>query len=199
MTYKCYKITFRLSNGKSCNIYAGAKPFEFVELKSAILYRLPEEMKNNGELRYYWIDGHGDEIDIVDSCDLYALHEMISTKFSQVYVGLKKTSSTQIDFPPQPIPNISHTPNPNSNQRNDIRNPPEFTKITYKLLNGSKFTRYFDNCYKHNMDTYLFQRLTQHSHKLRYYWIEAVMKLKLPTQAITIIHVKRQHQHLIYT
>ncbi|XP_073823559.1 uncharacterized protein isoform X4 [Musca autumnalis] len=115
-------------------------------------------------------DDYGDKIDIVDLYDCHALLEMVCSEYSQVYVSLKKSSITQMDLPPQPTPKI-----PRQKDTKYDSEEPKFIKIIYNLLNGTKFTRYFDTRYfdKYNMSSYLRNDLKQlHSHKLRYYWID---------------------------
>ncbi|XP_073823566.1 uncharacterized protein isoform X2 [Musca autumnalis] len=95
---------------------------------------------------------------------------MACSEFLHVYVGLKKSSFTQMDLPPQPTPSISHKERDRYYSDEDPK--PKFLKITYKLLNGTKFTRYFDICYTLFINDYLFYDLKQYSNKLRYYWID---------------------------
>ncbi|XP_073823508.1 uncharacterized protein isoform X2 [Musca autumnalis] len=156
MGFSGLKITYILPNGRTSNKCnrLGINNFSFREFKSYLVYRLPDELKDC-ELRYYWIDNNGDEIDIVDSCDYFAFNKL--TCFHHVFVGPKKSLITEF---PAPTPDTSH-----SNHRY-----PAFAKITYKL-NGTKFTRYFDNCYK-DIAKYLLNDLKQDTHKLRYYWID---------------------------
>ncbi|XP_073821669.1 uncharacterized protein [Musca autumnalis] len=210
MTFKGFKINFDLSNGTTVYGYISSYSkmdsylgldFDFASFKRDVLFKLPNELKNKGELRYYWVDTHGDKIDIVDPYDYQALLEMACSELSQVYVGLKKSSISQMDLPAQPIPNkplqrqsqhgsgffrtgltqnqsVSTSgcqPSIKENTNCDSEQP-KFIKITYNLLNGTKFSRYFDTKYfdKYNMEGYLFQDLKQlNSHKLRYYWIDS--------------------------
>ncbi|XP_073823554.1 uncharacterized protein isoform X2 [Musca autumnalis] len=180
MTFKGFKINFDLSNGTTFygdTLCSSKMDFDFVSFKRSVLSKLPDELKNKGELRYYWVDSHGDKIDIVDPYDYHALLEMIGSEFSQVYVGLKKSSITQMDLPLQPTPNKYYEDEFYGKQNTNYHSEkPKFVKITYNLLNGTKFNRYFDTRYfeKHNIEGYLFDDLKQlHSHKLRYYWIDS--------------------------
>ncbi|XP_073821255.1 uncharacterized protein [Musca autumnalis] len=176
MTFKGFKINFDLSNGTTFygdTLCSSKMDFDFVSFKRSVLSKLPDELKNKGELPYYWVDTNGDKIDIVDPYDYYALLEMTCSEFSQVYVGLKKSSIAQMDLPTQPTPNKFY-----KNQSYSSRDTehPKFIKITHNLLNGTTFTRYFDTRYfvKHNIEGYLFQDLKKlHSLKLRYYWIDS--------------------------
>ncbi|XP_073823556.1 uncharacterized protein isoform X1 [Musca autumnalis] len=174
MTSKGFKINFVLSNGTTfygATLCYSKMDFNFASFKRFVLSKLPDELKNKGELRFYWVDTHGDKIDIVDSYDYHALLEMACSEFSQVYVGLKTSSITQMELLPQPTPKIPRQRNTDSETEQH-----KFIKITYNLLNGTKFTRYFDTRYfdKYNMSSYLRNDLKQlHSHKLRYYWIDS--------------------------
>ncbi|XP_073823552.1 uncharacterized protein isoform X2 [Musca autumnalis] len=179
MVIGCVKITYILPNGTCNKCSRDVNYFSSFEIfKTYLISRLPEEMKDNGELRFYWIDNNGDEIDILNSCDYFAFKKLkwfdnnadeIDIGDSCEYFDLKKLgcfhhvfvgTKNFTEFPAQPTPGTSHS---------DHRYP-SYVKITYKL-NGTKFTRYFDHCYK-GIAKYLFNELKQDTHKLRYYWID---------------------------
>ncbi|XP_005182444.1 protein ref(2)P [Musca domestica] len=93
------KFTYNSPNGKKINGYLKESLDNFEAIKATINRSLFQEHKEKTcEIRYYWIDQDGDEIDIVNQNDMNIFNEMCFER-RHLYVAPKQPSANDKEVP----------------------------------------------------------------------------------------------------
>ncbi|XP_073823569.1 protein ref(2)P-like [Musca autumnalis] len=95
MSSSLLKFTYKLSNDQKINGYLKNTSQIFVDIKEGIQKSLFDEHKEQRcEIRYYWIDGDGDEIAIANQTD-YNIFLDMNTERRHLFVAPKNPSTNE--------------------------------------------------------------------------------------------------------